>query len=367
MGEPGQQEVAFAHLGRTAKDQQTTRCQHARLNQIFGQWRVIIKQCAEREGWNHGRGSFDHPALSLRDEGGAIKALLRCVGRIPLEWLVGRRHEDGHRLAAHGCAGARGALGIVPARRVAVRPDQHLFVLERRPVGFVQRCFGTVHCGGGNDACANQGIGTLFTLDEDHGARRHQRWQVVKRAWIGGTPHPRAHIPRPELFAGRGVVAVDAGDQFAIEPDVVPLGGVRAKFIHRNRSHVAPGPRIHRRRKAKPLPDFIGDARKVLLRRQPPRLGPGCDQVAAIVISEVLPQPAPGTIKLHHQALARRAINVTHIKLVAANSATGKQVQQHRLEPVQQTIAQCLRVSRCFQPLFGGVVVVQPDDVSSRH
>ena len=270
MGEPGQQEVAFADLGRTAKNQQTARCQHARLNQIFGQWRVIVEQCAEREGRHHGRCRFDHPALGLRDEGGAIKVFLRCVGGVPLERLVSRRHEDGHRLAAHGCAGACSALGVVPARRIAVGPDQHIFVLERRPVGLVHRCFGTVHGSGGHDACANQGVGAFFTLDQNHSAGRYQSWQVVERARIGGTPHPRAHIPRPELFAGRWVVAVDTGDQFAIEPDVIPLGGVGTEFIHRDRSHLASGPMVHWRRKAKPLPDFIGDARKVLLRRQPP-------------------------------------------------------------------------------------------------
>ena len=267
VGEPGQQEVAFAHLGRTAKHQQAARSQHARLNQIFRERRVIIKQCAQREGRRHGRCRFDHPALGLRDEGGAIKAFLRCVGGVPLERLVSWRHEDSYRLAAHGRAGACSGLSVVPARRVAVRPDQHIFVLKSRPVSFFHRCFGTVHGGGGHDACANQGVGTFFALDQDHGASRLQRWQVVKRAGIGGTPHPRANIPRPELLARWRVVAVDAGNQFTIKPDVIPLGGVGAELIHRDRSHVAPGPRIHGRRKAKPLPDFIGDARKVLLRR----------------------------------------------------------------------------------------------------
>ena len=49
--EPGNQEVAFANLGRTAQHQKPTRRQNAGRNNVLGHRAGVIKQRTKAEGW----------------------------------------------------------------------------------------------------------------------------------------------------------------------------------------------------------------------------------------------------------------------------------------------------------------------------
>jgi len=146
----------------------------------------------------------------------AVKTLINCVGSIPFFRLDFGWHNDADRCAASQHAGPGSVLGVIPARRITIWPDDQILSLEWAPVGLVNGCLGSVHGGGGHDTQCNQSAGALFTFDQDNlAASRHsgkiEQWPRIRRA-----PHPAANVPRSEFLARGWVVAVDAGNQRAL-------------------------------------------------------------------------------------------------------------------------------------------------------
>src|SRR5690606_10552956 len=90
---------------------------------------------------------------------------------------------------------------------------------------------------------------------------------------------------------------------------------------------------------------------------------PQIDDVAAFVGGEILPQPTPFTVELHHQALAAIAVDVADIELASPGAALREQVEQHGLQAIEQASAERVGIEECRSLLFGRVVVVEPNDV----
>ena len=181
-------------------------------------------------------------ARTLSDELGNVKPLGQCISCIPALRFVFGRVEDGARDCAGGKNGLRCCIGIAPAGLIAIRPDQDRLTLERRPVGFIHRRVGTMHRGGGADACLNQSLRALLALDQHHRSGLHHPLLVVERARIGWCHLAPLRIPGPELLAlAWRVVAVDHGDEAARGIQIVPLGGRGPQFVHRRRRLCPPG------------------------------------------------------------------------------------------------------------------------------
>ena len=95
-----------------------------------------------------------------------VKALGDGVGRIPPLGCLLWRVQDVAGFRARRQDGLRCLRRIVPARLVAVRPDQHGLAGQRRPVGFLHRGIRTVHRRRGSDASIDECLRAFLALDQ---------------------------------------------------------------------------------------------------------------------------------------------------------------------------------------------------------
>ncbi len=184
-------------------------------------------------------------ARTVREEGDDVEPLGHGVCRIPARHGILGRVEDVAGGRPRRQNGLRGLRRVVPARLVAVRPDQHRLTRQWRPIGLVDRGVGTVHGGGRHNAAGDQRLRALFAFDQHDLAGRHQPRLVVQGARVGWGHLAALGIPRPVLLlAPVRVVAVDDGDQLSVGIEVVPLRGGGAEIGHGR----LPAGLAHRRR-----------------------------------------------------------------------------------------------------------------------
>ncbi|NKF67678.1 hypothetical protein GO296_04960 [Ralstonia solanacearum] len=274
-------------------------------------------------------------ARTMGDEGGDVEAFRHGVRRIPsVARFLGRvqdvaglraRRQDG--LSRVGC--------VLPARLVAVRPDQHGLAGQRRPVGFLNRRVRPVHRRSGNDAGVNQGLGAFLALDQYDLRGGRQARLVVQRARLGRRHLAALGVPRPEFLASAGrVVAVHHPDQPAGCVQVVPLGRLRTEVVRWRLLPLAP----HRLRADET--EQVGSARQHLreFRVHVDTQGARdhCEHVPAITRGAIRPQAGLLAVEHDFQAVARIALDVADHELVPPLLAGWKQDGQHRVQPVEQ-------------------------------
>ena len=181
-------------------------------------------------------------ALTIGKEGLHIKALRNGISRVPaigrplriLRRGIGRRHQ--HRaMLGTGCHDRFGGIhGVFPAGFVAVRPNQDMLALERRPVGLVDGRVGTMHRSGRAMASVDQGLGAFFAFDQNYLIGMGNARLVEQRPRIGRRHFATLGIPRAEFLTSRtGLIAIHAGNQTAVSGQIVPLGGGWTQFIYR--------------------------------------------------------------------------------------------------------------------------------------
>ena len=172
---------------------------------------------------------------AVGEEGGDIEALGDGVGHVPALCSLFGRIEDVAGFGPRRQDGLCRLRGVLPARLVAVGPDQHGLSGQWRPVGLFDRSVRAVHRRGGHDARVDQGLRALLAFDQHHLRGTGHPWLVVERTRVGRCHLAPLRIPGPELLLLSGrVVAVDNGDEMALGVEIVPLGGGGAEFVDRH-------------------------------------------------------------------------------------------------------------------------------------
>jgi hypothetical protein len=321
-------------LGAPPNTSIPARGEHARLDQIRWQGGIVIEQMAQAVGRQQARGGLDDAPLAVVEKGLYLETFLHGIGHVPAGGPIRGWHQNGDRYGARNDAGPRRRFGIVPAGRIAIRPDQHRLAGQWGPVGFVDGCLGAVHRSGGGDAHADQGVGALLAFDQDHAVGTRDIGQVVERSGIRGAAHAGAHIPGAELLlTGLRVVAIDTGDQLARSAEVVPLGGVGPECID---GHLRAGGHRRDQGPAHQPGSGLQHRREVAFGIQTQVAGNRGEDIAAFTGRVVVPQPGLVAIERNFQAVARLALDVADQELVAPDLAGRKQCHQHRWQPRQQ-------------------------------
>jgi len=272
---------------------------------------------------------------TVGEEGGHVEALGNRIGRVPSVRSVLGRVENVAGLGTRGQDGLGRLHGVLPARLVAVRPDQYGLTLQRRPVGLVHGRIRPVHRGGGAHAGVDQGLGAFLALDQhDLGGVLDPRL-VVQRPRLGRSHLAAARVPGPEfLLAPRRVVAVDDGDELPLCVEVVPLGGGGTQVVDRGLLG-----RLARRRRGRSADEVLGqveDAGEVAVHVHAVVAADQVEHIAAGAFGAVGPQSRLVAVEHDFQAVPRAAEHVADDELAAALLSSGEQGEQHRLQPREQ-------------------------------
>lgn len=111
-----------------------------------------------------------------------------------------------------------------------IGPDRDGLARQRRPVSFVDGGGRAAHRGGGDDADTHQGIGAFFTWTSTTASAVLMAGRLYSGRGSGMriervlTSHGRYCLPL-------GVVAIDAGQQFTVGAQVIPLAAVLAEIV----------------------------------------------------------------------------------------------------------------------------------------
>ena len=273
----------------------------------------------------HGRMRIDlmhhRHALAHSKKASDVKAVLHRIGHIPALGFFCRGLQDDAGLGPSLHDGLRSMVGILPARFVAIWPDQDVLARQRGPVGFLNWCVGAVHGRGGAHTQINQCLCALLTFHHhDLLGLEHARL-VVQRTRLRWSHLAAAHIPWPELLAARlWVVAVHHGDEFSAGILVIPLGCCRSQLIHCRgfgfaRGHRADG---HSRDSSEPAFSPFEHLGKLGLHIEVVVAGDEVEDVSALTRGAVGPQPDLLTREQKLQAVARPSHHIAHQVFVLA-------------------------------------------------
>ena len=269
-------------------------------------------------------------ARSVGEEGGDIEALSDGIGHVPALCCLFGRIEDVAGLGPRRQDRLCRLRGVLPARLVAVGPDQHSLSSQWRPVGLFDRSVRAVHRRGGIDARVDQGLRAFLALDQHHLRGAGHPWLVVERARVGWCHLAPLGIPGPELLLLSGrVVAVDDGDEMALGVEIVPLRGGWAKFIDGHGAFAGSAHR-HLAGATKQISCRIQHTIEVgvdVERRMPSDQG---EDIAAIARRAIRPQPGLLAVQYHLEAVAGAAQHVPDQELAPASLASWEHRGQHR-------------------------------------
>ena len=206
---------------------------------------------------------------------------------------------------------------------------------EWLPVRFIDRRVGTMHGRGGHNPGIDQGLGTLFTFNQNHLICLDQPGLVVQRSGIGRGHLAFARIPGPELLSlARRVVAIDDSNELASGVQVVPLGGGRPEIVGGSRRFG-----LTNRCVVRPTEQIRGTGHDTGEVRLNVGTEVGCNQVkdvTAIARGAIGPQTGLLAIEHHLQAVAGAAHTIAHQKVAATLLSSREHGGKDRLHATQQ-------------------------------
>ena len=185
-----------------------------------------------------------------------------------------------------------------------------------------------MHGSRGCDACVNQCLRTLFTLNQDHSLGNDQSRLVEQGAGIGWSHLATLSVPWTEFLLAPGrVIAIDHCDQMTGGVKVIPLGCGWSQLVDRSFLFGFSG--LGRHCLANQISRIVQHPRKVGLNV---RTKVSCNQakyIPTVTCGAISPESSFLTIKDNFQAVAGAAQDVTHQEFAAPLFTSRKQSAQH--------------------------------------